>query len=78
MTPEYTCSAPDHEDGGTTVVRAMRPRWAAESYAQRLNDDPEDGETIRVRVVGQDGEEQVFDVVAEVHDPTWRAREVKP
>jgi hypothetical protein len=55
----------------------MRARWAAESYAARRIPSPKHGETVRVKVVGPDGENQVFDVVAEAHDPSWRAREVK-
>jgi len=71
---DFTCST--SVDGPQTIT-TMRARWAAESYAARRIPSPKHGETVRVKVVGPDGENQVFDVVAEAHDPSWRAREVK-
>jgi hypothetical protein len=73
---EFMCSAPAL-DTDSSMITSMRARWAAEAYAQELVDDPEDGETVRVRVSGPDGAVQEFDVQATVPAPSWRASEVK-
>jgi hypothetical protein len=70
---DFTCST---SVDSPRVITTMRACWAAESYAANLSLDPKDGEWIRVEVFGPTGDLNVFDVVAEVRDPSWRAREV--
>lgn len=71
---DFRCSTPGKDP---QTISSMRARWAAESYVKQLIHSPKNGEAVRVDVVGEGGYVYMFDVVAEVHDPSWRAREVK-